>query len=630
MPPVARAGPPREERSIFNITVPDQLLRYAAKAQLAKLPYSNNTVAALLGMDQGNFSKAIKHLSVRTAKQLDSLIIALAPDMDRVGGLDALVVRLRGLEDASGLGAHIPAPWTRELLKRPADDEFGVLTQASALLRMLLALQATPQQARAAAHIDIRQMVDRHREEIRRLVDRLILIGGSPPTPRNIDALTLLGSIGAYAFDLPQTGFQTGLNWALRERPLGFRTWRAVTKLVRLSKSLGVEPNELKDWVRRHLQDAEELRLVSLYPARSLDLELAINVPAEWSPPGDDWVGEVLLTRARNTHATVRERGTAALGLWERAVVNRQPDLAQVRGQLEVLVGDFVREAGEPGAATGLRWVAATVRHVLATDQAVCNSWPQVDEPCRRVVKDATLELSSRARAAGMPVLVLEDTVTLFEHALLQNAGVYRRQSVDTLVTGGWAEIVVPVLESVLKHDKAESWLRCRALFALGFLQVRNDAAARILRESCLRAYRNLANSDTTKSLVSEAHSALCAVADCFGATGAEEQARDIRRRLAPILRELVTDARFWDDEERYPVVRAAAYLLLVTAQPREDRTDLSKELLGELLKHPDEVTSGLSTWALQFRFADDGTIRPLHHAPFHTTPGTSPPRSPS
>ena len=57
-----------------------------------------------------------------------------------------------------------------------------------------------------------------------------------------------------------------------------------------------------------------------MYAGRSLDLELAISVPAEWSPPDDDWVGETPLERAWNNNATIRERGTAAMGLWQRAM----------------------------------------------------------------------------------------------------------------------------------------------------------------------------------------------------------------------------------------------------------------------------------------------------------------------
>jgi hypothetical protein len=51
-----------------------------------------------------------------------------------------------------------------------------------------------------------------------------------------------------------------------------------------------------------------------------------------------------------------------------------------------------------------------------------------------------------------------------------------------------------------------------------------------------------------------------------------------------------------------------------MTAQPSRPNgpPDLSRVLLEKLSRHPDEVTAGLSRWALTFRFAGDGTIRPL------------------
>ena len=58
---------------------------------------------------------------------------------------------------------------------------------------------------------------------------------------------------------------------------------------------------------------------------------------------------------------------------------------------------------------------------------------------------------------------------------------------------------------------------------------------------------------------------------------------------------------------------RAAAYLLTVTAQPRVNgHKDLSEELLEKLSRHADPVTARLSRWALSFRFAPDGQVRPF------------------
>jgi hypothetical protein len=63
---------------------------------------------------------------------------------------------------------------------------------------------------------------------------------------------------------------------------------------------------------------------------------------------------------------------------------------------------------------------------------------------------------------------------------------------------------------------------------------------------------------------------------------------------------------------------RAAAYALIMTAQPSQpgDPPDRSKVLLETLKGHPDPVTADLSKWALGFRFAGNGAIRPLLDAP--------------
>ena len=99
---------------------------------------------------------------------------------------------------------------------------------------------------------------------------------------------------------------------------------------------------------------------------------------------------------------------------------------------------------------------------------------------------------------------------------------------------------------------------------------------------------------------------------DCFGVAGAQDRAASAREQLRTILTDLA-DAegdRAW--MLRRPA-RAAAYLLTVTAQPREDgKKDLSEELLEKMSTHRDKVTARLSRWALSFRFAPDGTIRPL------------------
>ena len=168
------------------------------------------------------------------------------------------------------------------------------------------------------------------------LVRRLILISVAPPTSRNYDAQMLLGMLASYAFEL----MRDRLEFELRYSPLGFRVWRAITKLVMLGEG-GEHTEALRAWVRRLIRASEELRTRSLNASSSLDLELAISVPAAWSPPGDDWAGEALLTRARNNKATMRERGTAALGLWQRAIGEERPGLEKTETELRGLIAEF-------------------------------------------------------------------------------------------------------------------------------------------------------------------------------------------------------------------------------------------------------------------------------------------------
>ena len=191
---------------------------------------------------------------------------------------------------------------------------------------------------------------------------------------------------------------------------------------------------------------------------------------------------------------------------------------------------------------------------------------------------------------------------------LLQNAGVYRRQAIETLVTGGWTEPVARSLGLVLRSEQEESWIRIRALFALGYLQQRDQSVESDLTGACIQAYKKLEQDEPTRAHVTEMHSALFAVGDCFGASGAEDRARSAREALSGILTAIAKT-----EGEVAWAARAAAYLLAVTAQPRQNqKKDLSEELLEELAMHKDPVTARLSKWALSFRFADDGTIRPL------------------
>ena len=209
----------------------------------------------------------------------------------------------------------------------PEPGEVGVLIQASALLSAFRTAGKTETPNRSIG--DIRS---RYADEMDLLVRRLILIAVGPPTPRNIDAQVMLGSLASYAFE----PMKEHLEYARRLTPLGFRVWRVITKLIKLSPEESGHSEALKEWVRDLIIDSESLRESSLYPGRSLDLELAIVMPASWSPSNSDLASP---SPGHGTQrATIRERGTAAMGLWERAFSENRPDLENTKKQLRVLI----------------------------------------------------------------------------------------------------------------------------------------------------------------------------------------------------------------------------------------------------------------------------------------------------
>jgi hypothetical protein len=276
---------------------------------------------------------------------------------------------------------------------------------------------------------------------------------------------------------------------------------------------------------------------------------------------------------------------------------------------------EFRKDDARPDAAAGLRWVAATLEHVIDNEEAVCNSWPDVDDAWLGHVKQAAGELDNH----GIPDHLLTGTKNLFLQMILQNAGVHRREAIETVVTSGWNEPVARALAFLLKTERTEAWLRVRAEFALGFLQKHDTQVEESLTRSCEHAYRNLRLTELAddekpeRSHVTEMHASLFAVGDCFGVAGAEGRARSARDRLRPILEDLaqMTQPRALILRR---AARAAAYLLTVTAQPRVGgEKDLSEELLEKLSRHPDPVTARLSRWAVKFRFDPAGeTIRPF------------------
>jgi hypothetical protein len=268
-----------------------------------------------------------KQLTPETLQKLDRAIATLAPELERTGGLCSFALRLPSERRAStdkNLTAYIPPSWTAEFLELKHPGDFGTLAQASALMSAFQAASKI-----SDGHERVRT---RYGDALDQVVDRLVLISVAPPSARNVEAQIMLGSLASFDFER----IHRKLDAELRKQPLGFRVWRAVTKTVKLSGSeYGATAEELRPWVARLLRNAQEIRKASLYPGRSLDLELAITVPARWIVDSeDDWVAGCLLNRAEDPEATIRERGTAAVGLWQRVAEdtrNSGPRIRQIR-----------------------------------------------------------------------------------------------------------------------------------------------------------------------------------------------------------------------------------------------------------------------------------------------------------
>ncbi|HEV2373440.1 MAG TPA: hypothetical protein VGS19_14860 [Streptosporangiaceae bacterium] len=601
------------DHGTLDISSADELIRYAVRAQLALVSEtaSHNAIAKAIGMarDHGT-STAGARLSHALAdgsfsdgqlQKLDEVVVTLAPaTTTHAGGLGSLAVCLRGLRDRESLSGRVPAGWAQEILQSPADDEVAVLTQASALLSAFLAADEIEKASRRSRAVRVVQ--DRYSKEVVHVVYQLITLGYAPPTPRSVEALIMLGTLGSYALDT----IKRALDYALPQ-PLGFRIWRVITTLVMLGRRQQYA-QDLRLWVKQVLTDAEELRGRSLYPGRSLDLELAIRVPRDWSPSENDWAGAVLLARANNPRATIRERGTAAMGLWQRAVAGAYTN--QVAASLNPLIEEFENPGSRPDASPGMRWVATTLRYVIDQGSGVCNDWPQANEPWMQHVYAAVSYLDRQV----IPDDVRSGTKALFQHSLLQNAGIYRRQAIEALVAGGWTGPVARALERFLELE-TESWIRIRALFALGFLQHRDRGVEKTLAAACHHAYSNFSN-DPTPAQITEMHSALFAVGDCYGAAGLEESdVRRVRESIREVLAGLVLGERTLRDS-LFPVSRACAYLLTFMILPRSDQhEDLAEGLLKELVRHPDRTTRELSSWALANRVDGEGAVKPLVRA---------------
>jgi hypothetical protein len=597
---------------IKDIGSPDELINYAVRAQVLLLsetashhkPPSQNKIAQAIGMDTGNFARTLANGSFSDARlqKLDEVIVALVqPGAEHAGGLSSLAICLRGLNDRESLADRVPANWAQEILRGRANDEVGVLTQASALLSAFLAAEQFDKVDHTSR--TVQSVLSRYREEIVHVVDQLIILGYAPPTPRSVESLILLGTLGGYATKI----VKDQLEYALTQ-PLGFRVWRVITSLVMLSRRAS-HTSSLRGWVRNRLEAAEELRGKSLYAGRSLDLELALRIPPDWSPAEDDWARKALLQRATNTQATIRERGTAAMGLWQRAVENSQRNLPGIAAEFAPLITNFEDPAIRQDAPSGMRWAAATLRHVIASGVGICNTWPEIDEPWMQHVEDAVGQLQHI-----VPLEILPATRTLMRHSLMQNAEVSRRQAVEALAAGGWTKPVARAFERFLELERTESWVRIRALFALGFLQHRDATVRDSLAAACEHAYSNL-QKNPTRIQIAEMATALFAVGDCFGAAGVPERdVRQMRDSICEILENL-TKEPITENDNMSPVSRATAYLLTFMILPRDGRDeDLAEVLLKELSRHWDGTTRDLSRWALKNRIDETGTVKPLVH----------------
>src|SRR5262249_54008854 len=152
------------------------------------------------------------------------------------------------------------------------------------------------------------------------------------------------------------------------------------------------------------------------------------------------------------------------------------------------LIAEYRDPESRPDAAAGLRWVAATIEYAIESQVAVCSEWPDVGEPWFGNVMKVAAELDN----FDVPETLRPGTKSLFLNMILQNAGIYRRQAIETVVTSGWTEPIARALGILLKTEENEAWLRIRAEFALSFMQTPTQWVEADLTKACLDAYRNL------------------------------------------------------------------------------------------------------------------------------------------
>lgn len=466
---VTMGGRQPVEQRINSIGSADELIRYAVAAQLSRLSEDipHGAVAEAAGMSQSSLSNKLtgvqsdgteRTFDYQQLRALDQAFTALSPRSARprlqhVGGLRSLGARVRSL-DISEVLADAPAEWTDEWVRddAPPRTEFELLGQASALLNTFMT-------ASRAGRREL-EVQAAFADPTKWTAQRLIMLGGSPPTSRNVDALIVLGGLTRYSF----RRVSQILERAIRDSPLGFRAWRAVSKLVRIKREPDSEiDRELRRWVPRLLKDAEELRPKSLYPGRSLDLEVAANVPQEWAPAE---IRDFLYARARSQKVTPRERGTAAHVMWTRAVEQNDAHyLDETRQLLHRVIAQFLKRP-RADVTAGERWVATTLETVMEQGIQVCDHFPDIGEEWQQVAQSHLSAIS----ASPLPRHLTSATQFLAEHAIFQNSGVERRRAIDTLQAAGLLDVVTRAFADIIK-DSDQTWLRIRAIFALGFLQ---------------------------------------------------------------------------------------------------------------------------------------------------------------
>ena len=471
---------------IDDIARGDDLVRYAVQAQLYRIDHTpDQMVGPGSPIDKAELSRCLAGSGAflpETLRALDDAITVLGRTRSHTGGLASFGLRMREVTDHASVSARIPALWTRDM-RTKSHDEIHVLVQASTLVNSFIVANEVGMSSGIVR--------DQGAGAIAHVADRLILLAGGPPTPRHYEAQALLGSLAKFAFEIVLNRLEA----SIRRSPLGFRSWRPLTKLLMIARNDQRDGDDALAQALRHplttlVQDASELRSASINPGRSLDLELLVAIPWNWA--GEDQEGDrvtrVLLERAEDGNATLRERGTAAMGLWQRAVLNHRVD-DQTRRKLRELAELFDDRSKRPDIASGLSWVARTLETAMERNTAIVYDWPTVDEPWYRAVFDAadTLDLH------GVPDSIRIGTRNLFFHSLLQNAGVERRKLIDTLRTGGLVEPVASAFVRLLNDARTEAWIRVRVLFALGFMHVRDVVTHTELVAACSRAFDAIA-----------------------------------------------------------------------------------------------------------------------------------------